>query len=74
MAALISFRLFPSRPSSGSEFTVALTGLTVTAFDLTVEGKPAGVQIGAAKGMTDAHPDSISDDSVNVSNTSILQH
>lgn len=78
MPDLIAVRLHPTEPVTPDVFRQALTGLTITAFDLTVDDNTDGVRIGAATGVADPHvppgglnPD---DDSVDITQTQIIQH
>ncbi|MFF4606442.1 neuraminidase-like domain-containing protein [Streptomyces sp. NPDC001339] len=78
MPDLIIVRLHPTEPVTAQTFTQALTGLTITAYDLTFGDSTHGVAIGTAKGLADPHvpPGGIDpvDDSVDLTQTQIIQH
>jgi hypothetical protein len=74
MPDLIILRLHPSKPMAASNFTTLLTGLEIKAFDLSFDNSSSGVVLGTAKGLADPHLASTTDNSVNITNTSILQH
>jgi hypothetical protein len=74
MPDLVILRLHPAEPISGSDFTAFLSGLTITAFDLSFADSVGGVQIGMASGLANPHLGSTTNNNVNINNTSILQH
>src|SRR4028118_1560373 len=74
MPDLIILRLYPSKPMSGADFTSFLTGLTITAHDLTFGDSVNGVVIGTASGLANPHLGAPANNNVNVNTTAILQH
>lgn len=78
MADLIIGKLHPTEPVTADVFRQALAGLTITAFDLTVNNSTDGVQIGIASGLADAHVPlggiDPTDSSVDITQTQIIQH
>src|SRR4051812_47455385 len=73
MPTLVIVRVRPSKPMSGTAFTDALTGLNVTAFDLTFGDSTNGVQLGsAATVFTSSAP---GDDTIDLTNDGVIvQH
>ena len=73
MPSLVIVRVRPSKPMSGTAFTDALTGLQVTAFDLTFGDSTNGVQLGsAATVFTSSAP---GDDTIDLTNDGVIvQH
>ncbi|WP_437827895.1 neuraminidase-like domain-containing protein [Sorangium sp. So ce1153] len=74
MPSLIILRLHPVEPIDGATFRDFLAALTIKAFDLSFGDSVTGVHIGTASGLADPHLPSTTDNSVDVNNTSILQH
>ena len=73
MPTLVVVRLRPSKPTSGQAFTDALSGLTVSAFDLTFADSANGVQLGSAGTVfTSSGP---GDDAIDLTNDGVIvQH
>jgi hypothetical protein len=81
MPDLIILRLHPAKPMPGDAFTDLLNGLQIKAFDLSFadpvadpDGLPAPVLLGQAAGLADPHLGDVTDNSVIIANTAILQH
>ncbi|HET8643222.1 MAG TPA: insecticidal toxin complex protein, partial [Pseudonocardiaceae bacterium] len=72
MPTLIIVRLRPSEPTTGAAFTNALSGLTISAYDLTFDDTVDGVLLGSASGVFTSS--TVGDDTVDVENTGIIQH
>ena len=73
MPTLIIVGLHPSSPTDGASFADALAGLSISAYDLTYADSATGVLLGTASGLADAHLGDLSDDSVDVAATQIMQ-
>ena len=73
MPTLVVVRLRPSKPMSGQAFADALSGLHVTAFDLTFADSANGVQLGSAGTVfTSSGP---GDDAIDLTNDGVIvQH
>jgi hypothetical protein len=74
MPDLIMLRLKPSKPMAPGGFTALLTGLTISAFDLTFADSVGGVLLGNATGVANPHLTSTTNNNVTIGNTPILQH
>ncbi|MFD0360697.1 neuraminidase-like domain-containing protein [Nocardia sp. GCM10030253] len=74
MPDLIILRLFPAKPMAPADFTTILTGLKITANDLTFADSVDGVELGSASGLADPHLGSTTNNQVNINNTKLLQH
>ena len=74
MPDLIILRLHPTKPVAAADFTTLLTGLEIKAFDLSFGDPQHGALIGTASGLANPHLGSTTNNNVNISNTSILQH
>ena len=55
MSTFIIVGLHPTKPTDSGSFTSALTGLNITAYDLTFGDSSQGVQIGTASGLADPY-------------------
>jgi hypothetical protein len=74
MPDLIMLGLKPSKPMAPGEFTALLTGLTISAFDLTFADSVGRMLLGSATGVANPHLTSTTNNNVTIGNTSILQH
>ncbi|EMD29228.1 Tc toxin subunit A-related protein [Amycolatopsis azurea] len=78
MPDLIIIKLHPTQPVTASAFRQALSGLTITAFDLTFGNSTTGVPLGTATGLADPHipPGGLNpvDNRVDLTKTQIIQH
>ncbi|WP_431951825.1 hypothetical protein [Nocardia lijiangensis] len=74
MSDLIILRLYPSEPMAPSDFTTVLSGLKVTAYDLTCADSVGGVELGFASTLADPHLGSTTNNHVDIKSTQLLQH
>jgi hypothetical protein len=74
MPDLVALRLHPAEPVAPSVFTTMLTGLSITAFDLSFDDSKDGAQLGKAENLADPHLPSSTNNQVNVNAASIMQH
>ncbi|WP_067836727.1 hypothetical protein [Nocardia lijiangensis] len=74
MSDLIILRLYPAKPMAPSDFTTVLSGLKVTAYDLTFADSVGGVELGFASTLADPHLGSTTNNHVDITSTQLLQH
>ncbi|WP_431970063.1 neuraminidase-like domain-containing protein [Nocardia sp. bgisy134] len=74
MPDLIILRLFPAEPMAANDFTTVLTGLKITAYDLTFAESVEGVELGSASALADPHLGSTTNNHVDIESTQLLQH
>ena len=74
MPDLIILRLHPSEPMAPEDFTNLISGLTITAYDLSFGNSITGDELGQASGLADPHYPSTTNNKVTLGSTSIMQH
>jgi len=71
---LIVIRLHPPEPVAPDVFSSMLTGLAITAFDLSFADSKTGAELGTATGLADPSVLDPTIDFIDVTDTSIVQH
>jgi hypothetical protein len=74
MVDLVILRLHPNKPMAPADFRTVLTGLQIDVYDLSFGDSLQGVLLGSASGLADPHLNSTTNNNVNITTTSILQH